>query len=524
MMRRVGRLAKNLLRSSPDQKIENFAARLPRNIPGDSPEYAHVLVQCVADVYFLSVFSAIIHQLSTCKRLKVELVVTRSIESSFGSSLRAYLKRSFGYAFFLSRQWINAHANLGASIGYRSVDWGSPLLDLRALVRSLFIWRNLRDVASLEEVRIDGILCGDLIIDTYLRFRPAAEINLRDPFLFYVIWQGVRDMARAKRYFRRNRPNLYLASYSTYVQHGIAVRAALESGVKVVAFGNLQQIGKLLSKEDFYHTKNPVKYRIDFAKRADREKVLEQAKAQLEARLGGGVDLATAYMARSAYEDSATECPDVTGAVVVFLHDFFDSPHVYPDLVFPEFWSWICFTVEALQADGTPFFLKPHPNQVGESAGVVQRLIQKYPGVRLIPANIPNTQLAKGGMRCALTVYGTVAHEMAYLGVPSIAAARHPHIAFDFCKTARTEAEYREMLRSVLSLRLDDPAEAREQVLQFYAMHNLDDGDDAIEAKLALVQLWKRCLAEEASAGDMISALEKLSSTEGFRRFVATLI
>lgn len=524
MMRRVGRLAKNLLRSFPDQRIENYAARLPRNIPGDSPVYAHVLVQCVSDVYFLSVFSAIIHQLSTCKRLKVELAVTRSIESASGSSLRAYLKRSFGYSFFLSRRWINAYSNLGASIGYRSADWGSPLLDLRALVRSISIWRNLRDVSSLEEVRIGGILCGDLIIDTYLRFRPAAEIELRDPFLLYVIWQGARDMARAKRYFRRNRPNLYLASYTTYVQHGIAVRAALELGVKVVAFGNLQQIGKVLSKDDFYQTKNPAKYRIDFAKRVDREKALEQAKAQLEARLGGGVDLATAYMAKSAYADSSTECPDVSGAVVVFLHDFFDSPHIYPAPVFPEFWSWICFTVEALQADGTSFFLKPHPNQTGESAGVLQRLMQKYPGVRFIPANIPNSRLARGGMRCAVTVYGTVAHEMAYLGVPSIAAARHPHIAFDFCKTARTETEYRAMLRSVLSLRLDDPAEAQEQVLQFYAMHNLDEGDDAIEARLALMHLWKRCLAEEDSADDIISALEKLSSTEGFRRFAATLI
>lgn len=524
MLHRVGRLAKNLLRNFPDQRIENCAARLPRNIAGDNPEYAHVLVQCVADAYFLSVFSAIIHQLSTCRRLKVELVVTRSIESAFGSTLRAYLKRSFGYSYFLSRQWINAHANLGASIGYRSVGWGSPLLDLRALARSLSIWRNLRDVSSLEEVRIGGVLCGDLIIDTYLRFRPAAEINLRDPFLLYVIWQGARDMVRAKRYFRRNRPDLYLTSYSTYVQHGIAVRAALESGVKVITFGNLQQIGKMLSKEDFYHTKNPVNYRIDFAKRPDREIALEQAKAQLESRLCGGVDLATAYMAKSAYADSAAECPDVTGAVVVFLHDFFDSPHVYPDLVFPEFWSWICFTVEALQADGTPFFLKPHPNQVGESEDVIQRLIRKYTGVRLIPASIPNSQLARGGMRCALTVYGTVAHEMAYLGVPSIAAARHPHVAFDFCKTVRTETEYREMLRSIPSLRLDDPAEVREQVLQFYAMHNLDDGQDAIEARQALVELWKRCLAEEASADDMISALEKLVSTEGFRRFVATLI
>lgn len=127
-------------------------------------------------------------------------------------------------------------------------------------------------------------------------------------------------------------------------------------------------------------------------------------------------------------------------------------------------------------------------------------------------------------MRCALTVYGTVAHELAYLGVPSIAAARHPHVAFDFCKTARTETEYREMLRSILSLKLDDPVETREQVLQFYSMHNLDEGDEAIEAREALVQLWKCCTEVEASAENIISALQRLSSTEGFRQFVRTLV
>lgn len=516
---------KNLLRKFPDEgRIAALAQLLSRKIPAEGRYSRTVLVQCVADPYYLAIFSAVIYQLSGQASINVDLAVTRSIETAFGHSPRAYLKRSFAFAGFLSRQWINAYTSLGGKVGYRSVGWGSPLIDFRALMRTFSIYRRLQTVPDLESTQIDGILCGDLIIDTYLRFRPAAEIKLNDLFLAYVIWQAARDVGRARHYFGHQKPMLYLTSFATYVQHGVATRVALDSGTKVVAFGNHQQLGKMLTKDDFYQTKNPVNYKRDFAHRPDKDEILVRARNQLESRLGGGIDVATAYMAKSAYGEDSIDCPDVSNSVVVFLHDFFDSPHIYPDLVFPEFWSWICFTVEALQTDGTPFFLKPHPNQVGESAGVIEHLVHKYPGVRLLPANIPNSQLAKGGMRCALTVYGTVAHEMAYLGVPSIAAARHPHVAFDFCKTARTETEYRAMLRSVLSLRLDDPTEAREQVLQFYAMHNLDEGNDAIEARQALVQLWKQCLAEESSADDMISALEKLTSTQGFRRFVATLI
>lgn len=518
-------LAKNLLRKLPDEgRIAVLARSLPRKMPAGISGSRTVLVQCVADPYYLSIFSAVIHQLSKDSPTNVDLVVTRSIETSFGNAPSAYLKRSFGYAGLLSRRWINAYSSVGSKVGYRSVGWGSPLIDLRALMRTFSIRRRRHTVRDLERTRIDGILCGDLIIDTYLRFKPAAEIQLDDLFLTYVIWQAARDVGRARHYFENHKPRLYLTSFATYVQHGVAARVALDSGLKVVAFGNHQQLGKTLTKDDFYQTKNPVNYKLDFANRPDKDEILVRARNQLESRLGGGVDVATAYMAKSAYSEDSLACPDVTNAVIVFLHDFFDSPHIYPDLVFPEFWSWICFTIDSLQADGTPFFLKPHPNQVGASAEVIQRLIQKYPGVRLIPASISNSQLAKGGMRCALTVYGTVVHEMAYLGVPSIAAARHPHVAFDFCKTARTETEYREMLRSILSLKLDDPAEAREQVLQFYSMHNLDEGDEAIEAREALVQLWKCCTEVEASADNIISALKRLSSTEGFRQFVRTLV
>jgi hypothetical protein len=132
--------------------------------------------------------------------------------------------------------------------------------------------------------------------------------------------------------------------------------------------------------------------------------------------------------------------PDgVAGAVVVFLHDFFDSPHVYADLVFEDFWQWICCTIDTLQAAGIRFYPEaaPEPGSPERRAVLEEPARRSYPHAgAAIAQGVSNAQLAQAGMACGVTVYGTVAHELAFLGIPSIACARHPHHAFDFCRTA----------------------------------------------------------------------------------------
>src|SRR5262249_4742192 len=151
---------------------------------------------------------------------------------------------------------------------------------------------------------------------------------------------------------------------------------------------------------------------------------LKEAQQQLEVRLGGGIDPATSYMRVSAYAATSEPLPDVAGAVVVFLHDFYDSPHVYDRLVFPDFWTWVCFTIETLQQAGRKFLLKPHPNQVAPDGNALGTLTARYPGLSVLSSRISNRQLVEAGMICGVTVYGTVGHELAYMGVPCISCAK----------------------------------------------------------------------------------------------------
>jgi len=518
-------LLKESLRRLPDDLVmRRLKDKLPVIQVQPSQEGARVLVQAVQDPYYIALFSVLLQQMVKHTKVSAELFVFTSVNVEFGVGIRASLKRSFLYLWLTRRQWLRMYEGVAPRVGYRSVSWAHPVEDAMAYFRSTKLWKKLYSVRALEALSLDGIHCGDLIIDTYLRFRPAKTVDLLDPFLRDLIWQAYRDIVRAKRYFNRARPKLFLSSYSTYIQHGIAVRVALGYGTKVVTFGNLQQLGKELSVKDVFHTKNPVGYKHDFAKRKDQEQLLELARAQLESRLSGGIDVATSYMTTSAYAESVGDCPDVRGTVVVYLHDFFDSPHIYADLVFTDFWIWICFTIETLQAARVPFYLKRHPNQVDLSAGVVSELKKKYPSVLFVPDGVTTRQLVTGGMACAVTVYGTIAHEVAYLGVPSISCARHPHIAFDFCHTARSVEEYAGLLKQANQLSLGDVDIVRKQVLMFYAMHNIDLLSDRPNAIGCIAELWRACNSSEQNAKKIVSAMERLTQEPAFGEFVRTVL
>lgn len=516
-----------LVRELPaDARLTELLEQLPKvRSAQESTPSRRVLVQCVGDPYFLGLFSSSIAELSKRQALCCDLFVLRSVDAAIGTASRSWVRRAYPHSGWIAQQWVRVYRRLmGARVGYRSVSWAHPWMDLKALMRAWIIWRKRPDAWALESLHAEGVRIGDLVIDTYLRFRPAATIEPGDSFLLYVLWQAFRDAGRATRYFKRHRPALYLSSFTSYVQHGIAARIALRMGTPVVSFGNLQQMGKELRRDDYYQTKNPMSYRDDFVRVSDPHERLDQARQQLEARLNGGIDAATIYMARSAYaSQGGAEDQEVDGMVIVFMHDFFDSPHIYADLVFPDFWLWACCTIDTLLATARPFAVKPHPNQVADSAIVIERLKQRYPTVKFLDPGISNAALVAGGMRAAVTVYGTVVHELAYMGIPSIACARHPHAAFDFCTTARNRDEYVMLLHKAHDMYFSDPQEMRRQVLVFYAMHNLegDEGDQA--TRTALVEYWRSCTTVDTDANAVARRLDDLRLSAGFQRHVDRL-
>jgi hypothetical protein len=474
-----------------------------------------ILVQCVEDNFYFGLFGQIVTSLRERQSIRVEQFVLRSLNVGESKSIRIFIKRRLINGL-VNYKWTRLYNSFCNGIGYRSTS-----LQLRGdtsdFYNALFCWRGIADRAALIDLVINEVPVGDLINDSYLRCKPAPTVELSDIYLLLLIWQAYRDIRRAKKYFTQTRPTLYLTSYSTYIQHGIAVRVALQCDVPVYSFGNYQEFAKKLTMQDWVHTKNPDLYANEFSKLNDQATKLALAETTLTARMSGSIDRATAYMKKSAYIDTGESVPNVEEAAVIFLHDFYDSPHVYRGMVFPDFWEWACFTIETLSAQRIPFFVKPHPNQIKLSDAALNELIRRYPTTRIISSSITNRQLAEAGMSCAITVYGTVAGEMAFLRIPSITCAHHPHVNFEFCKTANNKFEYAELLANC-SNPTHDKFELKRQSMIFYYMHNLNLNADNGALLDAIREL--RSLSESIDETSIVYILKKLSALNGYKDYI----
>jgi hypothetical protein len=516
---------KRLVSRYPDNRKVTVIRRelADRAVKSASVAPGAIAVQCLEDPFYFGLLAAICLQIRALSGAVGELIVVRSISGAIGTRWNNRLARSGAIGSILTAQWIRAFRPAADRVGYRSLSFSHPVRDLLDRFQSHASWRRLRTVANFSAIKILDVPAGDLIIDSYLRFRPSARFDVTDPFVARIIWQVYRDVRRARAYFRRRRPRLYLTSYSTYIEHGIAARVALQENIRVCSFGSFVQFGKQLALSDWFHTPDTSGYRSSFQALDRQEERLAEAERHLRARLSGHLDIATSYMSVSAYAPNSEPVPDVAGATVVFLHDFYDSPHVYDQLIFEDFWAWICCTIEELQKAGRKFFLKPHPNQISLSGEVLNQLRRKYPRAPMLSARIGNVQLAEAGMICGVTVYGTVSHELAFLGIPTIACARHPHHAFDFCRTAADQQQYRAFLSTPECMPVAR-LEMRRQALEFYYMHNLYGDADALALKSAYAAFWKACHSNDCQDSVLAQRFADLCDSPAFKKRVQGLL
>ena len=316
-----------------------------------------------------------------------------------------------------------------------------------------------------------------MIYDTYLRFKPAATVEITDPFLENVIISALDNSERLTNLFQKNDYDLLLTSYCTYVQHGVAVRIAHKYGVKVVSFGNFDQLAKVVEPDFPYHVKNYHIYKEHFLKisQNEKERCLDLAIKSLNRRFSGELDNSTFYMSKSSYhQELLTEkifSHSGNKRIVVFLHDFFDSPHIYRDMLYPDFYEWLDRTLGILSETGHDVYIKPHPNGIIGNEPVVEQILKKFPKVIEISKTISNKVLIKEGFDLAVTVYGTLGHEMPYFGIPVLNAGDNPHVNFLFSETAFSRNGYEQTLFSIENIQ-KPTEELKDEIGAFYYMHN----------------------------------------------------
>jgi len=481
-----------------------------------------VLIQCVEDYYYYSLFGQIIADIRATEEIQVEQYIVRNFSVGNYTGVKIFIKRKLLENHWSDKRWTALYGAYCNKVAYSNEQGLGFFNDCKLFFRARKIAKSIESKEELIALKIDNLLIGDLIYDTYLRFKAAPTVDLDDFYVSIVIWKALRNVKIAQQYFSTNSPKLLLQSYSTYIQHGVTARVALEFGVDVYTFGNNQLAVKKLNKDDYSHAPLTSLYKEIFDTFPNKaEKRLEAAKG-LENRLSGSVDRATSYMKESAYKVLENNVPKLHGSVVIFLHDFYDSPHIYKSMIFSDFLEWVEFTIGELEKNDVEYYLKPHPNQLPESQLIVKGLCEKHEKIKLLSPKITNKQLVSAGIKLGITVYGTVAHELVYLGVPIITCGDNPHSSYDFCFEAKNKKQYIKMLKEIDTLLFSNIEQVKKEIESFYYMHNLNITKEEQLLLEDMEKLRNTCnvLGENLNPGNFESTLNSIKNNLKYKQFI----
>lgn len=411
------------------------------------PEYKHIILPIYGIKFNLSSFTHLRFIKSTLYYYFKQATLLSSIKKLIKSNLDSNAnKKTYYFSFF---------------------DW-LTLKDWIPVITQDFV----DEMDFINHCELDGIKIGDLVCDTYLRFSPSPVFNCSDPFVLSILHRAKRYGKMMSSVLQKYNVACVIGSYVTYVQHGIPHRVANLNGIVTISLGCLQQFARINMPHKLPSQTAPYESYCFNGLHGYDNNLINLATNSLENRIMSSYDETVPYMQRLR-ELKEEKHQFLYGSIVIFLHDFFDSPHAYKWILFPDFYTWIVDTINFCIANDITIYIKPHPNQTNDSKRVVSALREEFKFnkcINWLDSQVSNSSIYIAKPILVVTVYGSIAPEATYAGIPVLLAGDHPGINFPIGHTARSQAEYFAAFLNPLSISTGDP----EAAIAFIIQHNIN--------------------------------------------------
>lgn len=348
-----------------------------------------------------------------------------------------------------------------------------------------------RELATtgFENAAINGVKVGDLVIDTYLRYKGVAKFDPADPFCRDTYWRAraIESLFR-KVAMNKEAENYLFGAYGVYIQHGIPLRLVCSSKRGTgITFGKIER--RYLIHSNLENNIQPTHngYHHKYTKKeaeALPKQVIGKARSSITNRAKNIYDNSMSYM-KERNQTSYTFNEDLehlSSGILMMLHDFFDAPHGYQWMLFTDYMSWTVETADYCIRNGLHLYIKPHPNQLVENeiviGGLKAKLKSEY--IHWIPKEAKNSRLFDKRPRLVTTANGSVVAEAAWNRLPVLVAGDHPGANFKIATVPKTKEEYFLYL-------LNEPIiskECQEEAILFTAIHHRNTFDEAVQESI----------------------------------------
>ncbi len=375
------------------------------------------------------------------------------VVNDFKNSFFMKLKWSIGKLFQLN--FFGIYSSFGTS------DFILPQSDEYTKKRkNRFIFKIKKKIKKKEDIlkiKINSVLVGDIIYDTYLKRYKKETIILNNEFYGYFD-QFVELFYYWENFFEANNIKATVGHHSVY-SYAIPLRISINRNIPTFVINcmdmcQLNEKNMLTNFQYLDYKKNFKSLNYKYRKEA-----IKFSKQKLLSRVSGKINLNEVdYISKSAFKDDSNRITKPTKSkkikVLIATHDFFDAVHCYGDLILPDFYEWIRFIGKHSKNTNIEWFIKTHPDFDGKfkisqnyTSKIVNRLIKEFPHIKLIKNNTSHLEIIKKGINFVFTCFGSITMEYAFFNViPINAAPNNPFKNYKFGIHPKNKSELKNII------------------------------------------------------------------------------
>ena len=384
------------------------------------------------------------------------------------------------YNYFLKKKWSILYSSIGIT---KILDLSNNNSEEKKKSRhhSIRVINGLKSKTDVLKINFLGINIGELIYDTYLRYRGKADLDIKDNYLKDIIYKSFLAVFKMRRIMKHYKFNFFHTSYTSYIHHGIPVRFLVKKKDIIILSGKeISHYNKRITKKNLSDIANYKDFKKIFLKLQDKKKKIKSGLRNFNFKfkkfsnnLGTEMFFDT-YKSHKTNQNHFKIIKNING--VVFLHDFFDANHTVGKSIFSDYYEWTIFTLNFIKKNDLKIAVKPHPNTFfnkKDSVLTYSKLKEKFSDVIWLDYKFPNSILFRK-IKFGISAQGSVLGELAYHNIPSISCGDNPAVNFNISYKAQSVKDYKKLLLNAEKLKIKHTKNDLGSYIYMYYLYQKD--------------------------------------------------
>ena len=335
--------------------------------------------------------------------------------------------------------------------------------------------KKIKSKSDLENYKINNILIGDLIYDSFLKKNLVPTLDISSESFKNFFLDSLRLFFFWENYFKINEIKSLVLYHCVYVS-AIPLRIALLKNIPSYIY-NYERVYRLNKSRKFVGLEYlDYKRKFNSFSKIKKKKYLNISKKKILKKFKGKVISDIPYLSKTAYgkiKNKKVLKNSNKIKILIAPHSFCDSPHCFGNNLFTDHYEWLDSLGKISNETDYDWYIKCHPDFTSyfdDTKGLIKKFVIKYPKIKFLKSSTSHKQLIQEGINVVLTVNGNIANEYPFFGVPAInASLNNPHVSYNFSITPKNKNAYLRLIKNLKSLKLKIK---KNEILEHHFMKN----------------------------------------------------